>query len=121
MKILKKYDYIYKYILFILILSLIITIISLIFNPSPSITKIIILISMIVYSFIIGVKKGLRATNKAYKDGLKTGLINILILYLLGCITFNFSLPLRKILYFIIIVISTIFGSIIGINKKNSN
>lgn len=121
MKVLKKYDYVFKFVLFILILSLIITIISLIFNPNPKITKLLILISMIVYSFIIGYKKGLNTTNKAYKEGIKTGFINIIVLYILGCLTFNFSLPLRKILYFCILIITTVFGSIIGINKKNTN
>ena len=121
MKILKKYDCIYKFIFFIILLSFTLTTINLIFNFSPNIIKLIILLSMITYSFIIGFKKGLKADNKGYIIGLKTGLINILILFILSLLTLTINISLKKLIYYLIILISTIFGSIIGINKKNSN
>ena len=120
MKVLKKFDYIYKFIIFILIFTFLLTIFNLIFNINANILKFIILIGMILYSFIIGIKKGLNTENKAYTVGLKTGAINILILYILGCFMLSFSLPLRKIIYYLIILITTILGCIIGINKKNA-
>ncbi len=120
MKFFKKNDYIYKFLLFILVLSLILTIINSIFYLNNNINSIISLISILSYSLIIGIKRGLKIEEKAYKEGLKIGIIFVTILYILNCLTLNFSLHLKKIVYFLIIIITTILGSIIGINKKNS-
>lgn len=118
MDILKKYNYIYKFIIFILILTLIQTIINLILPLSTNTNKIISFSIIILYSFKSGLNTGKKAESKAYKEGLKKGLINILILYLLSCLTLSFQIPLKKFLYYSIILITTILGSIIGINKK---
>ena len=118
MKLIKKDNYILKLPIFIIILSIILTIINLIFPLSNQINSIISLISILLFCFIIGIKKGLNTKEQAYKEGLKLGLINILVLYILNCLTLNFALPLKKIFYFLIICITIILGCIIGINKK---
>lgn len=120
MKQIKKYNYIYSFPLFILILTFLLTIINIFFTINKTTNNIISLIAILLYSLIVGIKKGLNTEEKAYKEGLKLGLINILILYILNCFTCNFALPLKKIIYFLVIGITTILGSIIGINKKNT-
>ncbi len=117
---LKKYNFILKFLLFIISLTFTLTLLNIIFNLSITTSKIISFIGIISYSLIIGFKTGKNCEKEAYKEGTKKGLINILILYVLSCLTLNFKLPLKKIIYYLIILISTILGSIIGINKKRS-
>jgi len=120
MKLLKKYDYIWKFIIFIILVSVILTIINLVTPLKQSINSLISLIVVLLYSLFIGIKKGFLVSSKAYKEGFKIGIINIFILYILGALTLNFNLSLKKIIYYLLILITTILGSIIGINRKNS-
>lgn len=120
MKLLKKYDFIYKYLIFILILTLLLTFVNLIIPINNHINSLISLIMMLGYIFICSIKKGFKVEEKAYLEGFKLGLMYIAILYVLNCLTLNFALPIKKILYFLIIIITSVLGCIIGINKKNS-
>ena len=120
MKILKKYDFIYKYLIYILILTLVLTIINLIVPINSHINSLISLIMMLAYIFVCSIKKGFKVEEKAYIEGFKLGCIYVITLYILNCLTLNFSLPLKKLLYFMIIIITSVLGCIIGINKKNS-
>lgn len=120
MKVLKKYDFVWKFILFILILTFILTIINLIFPLKNEVNSIISLVFILLFSFIQGVGKGFHTDEKAYRVGCKLGIINVFILYILSAITCNFGISLKKIIYYFIIVITSILGSVIGINKKNS-
>lgn len=118
MNILKKYDYIYKFILLILILTTIETIINLIIPISSTINQIITLIIISIYILITNIKRGKRIESKAYIEGLKIGIIYCLILYILGIPILLFKLPLKRILYYLILIIISITSTIIGINKK---
>lgn len=120
MKILKKYDYIWKFILFILIFTFVLTIVNLIFPLKNSINSLVSLIAVLIYSLFVGFKKGMKVEEKAYKAGLILGFTNVVILYFMGFLALNFGMTIKKLLYFVIIIITTILGSIIGINKKNS-
>ncbi len=121
MNFLKKHSYIYKFILFILIITTIQTFINLIFPINKKTNQLISLIIILIYSLFSGIKKGLRSNEKAYLQGLKLGSINILILYILSIITLDFRITIKRILYYLIIIGITILGSIIGINKKGTN
>lgn len=119
MKLIKKYQFILKFIIYIIILTAFITILNLIFNMK-NITHVIILIMMILYFFTTGFKLGQITDNKAYKVGCIRGLILILVMYIIGGITASFAFTIKKLLYYIILLTSIIFGSIIGINKKKN-
>ena len=119
MKYLKKFKDIISFLIFIIIFVSILSIFNLIIDISPQISKIICLLGISLYCFTIGYKKGNKAENKAYKVGFKTGLIIILTLYVLSMLTGSFQLNLSKMIYYLILVIVTIFGSIVGINKKH--
>ncbi len=118
MNILKKYDYIYKFIIYILILTIIETIFNLVFSINSTVNQVITLILLSIYIFITNIKKGQRTEKKAYIEGLKIGLIYTLTLYILGIPFLFFKLPLKRILYFIIIITISITSTIIGKNKK---
>ena len=76
MHILKKYNYIYKFILFIIILTIIETILNLIFPINNIINQLITLISITIYIFITNIKKGKQIEQKSYLEGLKIGTIS---------------------------------------------
>ena len=72
----------------------------------------------IISFFIGGLYIGKRSINKGYINVLKLSGI-IVIIFLLFSIIFN-NLSLTRIIYYIITIISITFGSMIGINKKES-
>lgn len=119
MKLIKKYQYILKFCIFIILITTFLTILSLLFNIN-NIINIITLIIMITYFLICGFKLGQVTENKAYKVGLTRGLIFILIMYIIGGFTSTFAFSLRKLSYYIILLASIVLGSIIGINKKKN-
>ena len=115
---LKKYNYIYKFILFIIILTIIETILNLIFPINNIINQLITLISITIYIFITNIKKGKQIEQKAYLEGLKIGTIYVLTLYIIGLPLSLFKIPLKRLLFYLIIIIISITSTIIGINKK---
>ena len=97
-------------------LTFIITILSYFNILSDNTVKVFKLLSIIIGVFIGGFIAGKNTNNKGYIEGIKLGIIIILLLcilsLLLNCLNIN------SILYYTIIVISTIFGSMIGALKK---
>lgn len=102
----------------IIILTLLITILNyseFIKNNTLSIFKIIIPI----LSVIIGsIKLGTMTIKKGYMEGLKFGLILCALLIIINLILGN-PFEIRYVLFYIILIISSILGSMIGINKKS--
>lgn len=81
-----------------------------------SIVKIIILlICLFINSFLLGKT----AENKGYLEGVKFSII-IITLFILLTFIFNLAFSSRMILYYLIIFLTIILGSILGINKKRS-
>ncbi len=118
MTYLKKYGlrliYTLIAIFILLILSTTLYYFNIINNTFYKIMKIIIvLLSIFINAFILG--KG--ANQKGYLEGLKLGAMIIPIFFILTLITSN-PLKLRVILYYMIIMISSIFGSMVGISRK---
>ena len=97
-------------------LTFLITILSYFNILSDNTTKIFKLLSIISGVFVGGFIIGKNGNNKGYIEGAKLGIIIILLLALLSLILHKINIT--SILYYIIIVISTIFGSMIGALKK---
>lgn len=72
-----------------------------------------------IMSFILGVFMGKKTTKKGYLEGLKIGLIITIILFILNLIFYR-SINLNTFVYYLIIVVGSIFGSMLGINLKRS-
>ena len=68
--------------------------------------------------FIGGYKVGNSANKKGYIEGIKLSLIVIVILFMFSYLGFNASFSISLILYYIILIISSMLGAMIGINKK---
>lgn len=118
MNYLKKIGIGFGYIIAISLISiLLITILnyfSIIGNKVVVFLEIIIsFISMFIGGFVVGK----RSNQKGWLEGLKFGGIFLIFIVILNLILKN-DIELKNIIYYIIILFSTIFGSIIGINKN---
>lgn len=76
------------------------------------------IISIISSMFVGGFFIGKNSSNKGYLQGLKIGGITLAILFLLNYLGFGNSLNINTILFYLIVMISSIAGSVVGINKN---
>ena len=76
----------------------------------------ILLINILITTFILGKK----ASKKGYLEGLKFSLIIIPLFFILTLLTQE-PIQLKLIIYYIIIIITSVLGSMLGINNKNSS
>lgn len=106
---------------FILVLTFIGTLfnyIGLFNNTVIKIVKVIIpILSMFIGGFVIGKRQG----KNGWLEGLKLSLIFLVILTLFNYLGLNASFSLKSWIYYIILIVSTIFGSILGVNKFKPN
>lgn len=75
---------------------------------------IIIFISIFIGSFYIGK----RSIRKGYLEGIKFGLIFLIILIIFNYLGFNIEFKVKNLLYYLILLSSSILGSMIGISFK---
>ena len=103
----------------ILVLTFIMTTLSyfnIIGDKFVSILKIIIpVISLFIGGFYLGKK----SNKKGWLEGLKLSLIFLILLIIFEFLALDKSFEFKSLLYYIIIISSCIFGSIIGINKNH--
>ncbi len=83
-----------------------------------STTNILFMILMVMIFLIIGYKYGKKADKKGYIEGLKIGICLILVLLFINLIFYNSNISLERVIYYFILILSSIMGSMIGINKK---
>ena len=104
-----------------LILTLFITIFSyfnIMSDKVVSVFKIIIpIISLLIGGFYIGKK----STKKGFIEGLKLGLIFSIILVIFNYLGLGNSFKVKYLLFYLILIITSILGSMIGINRKKEN
>lgn len=122
MSYLKKVGIALLYIIgIIMVATMLITILNyfnIITGTALTISKIIIcVISLFVGGFVIG----RRASKKGWLEGLKLSLIFLVLLVLFNYLGLGNTPQLKNLIYYLIIIVSCIFGSIIGINKKIDN
>lgn len=87
-------------------------------SKSIEIFKIIsIIISMLIGSIYLGKN----SNQKGFLEGIKMGIIMIIFLFIFNFLAFDQSFDISNIFFYIIILMSSILGSILGINKKSSN
>lgn len=115
-KYLKSLGYIFVLIITLTFLVTILNYIGLFKGTFFTILKFIIpAISM----FIGGVIIGKNSEKKGWLNGLKIGVIAILIIVLVSVIAKN-TFNIKNIIYYIMLLAICVFGSMIGISKKNN-
>lgn len=115
-KLLKPIIYIFITLILSLLLLTTLNYFDVINQNTSTIIKILIpIISFFIGSFILGKN----SNKKGWLEGLKLSSILILLFILLNYIIFKQSFQIKSIIFYITLIISSILGSIIGINKKN--
>ena len=112
------YKYIKSLIIFlssIVIIPMFLTIFYL-FNLSTS--RIIVIILGAILMLFVGFITGKNSNSKGYLNGLLISVISILILVIISLIL-KVKLNINSLIYYIVLVVSTTLGSMIGINKKS--
>ncbi len=107
-----------KFLGIILIFILILSLLNMLSSLSYKTIKTICVIFMILLFFITGFKQGKKSNIKGIFCGLKYGALGCLILFILSLCLFFKDLTFRMFLYYTILILTTMFGSIIGVNKK---
>lgn len=105
----------------ILVTTFLITILNyfnIISGTALTISKILI---CIISLFVGGVVIGRRSSKKGWLEGLKLSLIFLVLLILFNYLGLGNTPQLKNLIYYLIIIVSCIFGSIIGINRKMNN
>ena len=109
-----------KYLLYIIIPIvvgiIIITILNYLGLFNSGIVRVLKIILILVSVFISSCLLGKKSKNKGYLEGLKLGGLFIIILFIINIIIGKFRLPI--LIYYSIIMITSILGSMIGINLK---
>ena len=100
----------------VLVFTLIVTLLSYFNIFGDNITKIVKFIIPTISTFIGGIMMGKRANKKGIIEGARLAFIIITILMLSSVILSSFK-P-QSIIYYLIIMITTIFGALIGVQKK---
>ena len=116
----KKYLISYAYTLGIIIIgTFVITLLNyfnlLSSNVANTIMLIIVIVSIFIGSFLLGKK----SNKKGYLEGIKYSAILIFLLVIINLL-FIKVFEIKSLIYFLIIIVSSTFGSMVGINKKRN-
>lgn len=119
MNYLKRLGKSFIYIVSILFVSTImITLLNYVDIFGSKLTNIFKIVSIIASLFVGGFIMGKSAKSKGWLEGLKLSLIIIGILLILNYLILKSSFEIRNLIFYLILMISGIFGSMIGINKN---
>ncbi len=120
MKNLQKYG---KTILIFLGILLVFSLLLTLFNMTHVLftkgTDTLIFIGMILILFLIGFSWGRHAEKKGYLEGLKIGCSIILLLIFINLIFWRTGFSIERMIYYIVLILSSTLGSMLGINKKS--
>lgn len=77
------------------------------------------LLILLISIFISGIYIGKNSNEKGYIEGIKVGLGISIMLIVLGLIL-RIDFSIKNLLYYIIIIVTSMSGSMLGINKKRN-
>lgn len=118
MKYLKEYGFLLlKFMGFILGGNLILSLFYYLFLPTK-VLNIFLYIYMTLLFFIFGFIAGKKQENKGFLAGLKLGVMFILILIFYNILIYQTEFSMYRLFYYILLVISSVIGSMLGINTK---
>lgn len=119
MKYLKNIGISFLYIIILIIgLTFLITLLNY-FNIIGSKTMAILEIIILGLSFFVGgLIIGKRSNKKGWLEGIKLSAISLIIILLFNYLGLNHNFEIKDLLFYLILIISTMFGSMVGINKK---
>lgn len=102
----------------ILVIMFIFTILNYFNIMSYKVLNVMKYIVLIVSIFVGGFIFGKNSNNKGWLEGLKFGLIIVVILLLFNYLVFNMPFTIKALIYYGTVLATSILGSVLGINKK---
>lgn len=117
LKVFNYVKYIGMFILFIIIISIIASLFNLMGFNSNFMNKVTIILTALGF-FIINALASKNINEKGFILGIKLGLIFVLFMILINLIFFKSSFSLERIIYYIILIFSSILGGSFGKNLK---
>ncbi|MGE5455686.1 MAG: TIGR04086 family membrane protein [Ignavibacteriales bacterium] len=102
----------------ILILTLIVTIFNYFNIFSYKVVVVFKIIIPILAIFIGGFIMGRKSLNKGWLEGIKYAIIFIIILSIMNYLFLKTGFKLQDLIYYLILMLTSAFGSIMGINYK---
>ena len=102
-------------------LTLIITILNYIGIIGTTIVDAFSYITPFISLFIGGLLLGKESNNKGWLEGIKYGLICIVIFFIFNFLAFNQIFNTKSIILYIVTLIASILGGMIGINMKKND
>jgi len=121
MNYLKKLGFAFVYILAsMFILTFVITLLSYANVMSDKTTSIFKIAIPIISLFIGGFYMGKRSRKAGYLEGLKIGAIFSLFLIIFNFLGLDNSFKAKYFLFYLILIATSVLGSMIGINRKKS-
>lgn len=85
---------------------------------SGNLYKVLVLICLITGVCFGSFMLGKNVLNKGLFQGLKYGLVMCFIMFLFSYLAFDISFGFKNVIYFFIVIIVSMIGSVIGINRK---
>ena len=108
-------------IIILLVLTFIITLLNYINLINIKIVNTFSYITPFISFFIGGLLLGKTSINKGWLEGIKFGLVIIVLSFIFNYLAFDQGFNISNIILYTITIISSIIGSMIGINLKNSD
>ncbi len=108
-------------IIILLGLTFIITLLNYINLIGIKIVNIFSYITPFISFFIGGLLLGKTSINKGWLEGIKFGLIIIILSFIFNYLAFDQGFNISNIILYTITILSSIIGSMVGINLKNSD
>lgn len=102
----------------ILIIAFFVNCLSWFSSFDSKIITIILFIIMGVLFLIWGLRIGEKTEDKGFLAGIKFAGLNILIMILLSWLLFGFAFSISQLLYYVLIILITTGGAIVGVNRK---
>lgn len=90
-------------------------------SVNSGITTIMLLISNIILFLILNYFNAKLIKKRGYLEGIILGLIFIGFMYLIKIIIYNSNFAITTCIYYLILLITSVFGGMFGVNKKSKN
>ncbi len=118
----KKYGEAFLLILVLLtFFSMLVTLLGYFNILSEKITQLSILFSTMITLFIGGVYLGKKSEKKGWLEGIKIGLFIVFLFFLISYLGLDQGINLKTFIYYLILIASSMLGSMLGINRKQEN
>lgn len=86
-----------------------------------NILSVLLIIIPTIWIFIGGFLLGRVSNNKGYLEGIKFGLILVVLFLLISLLGIQNKFEIKSIIFYIILVVSSMIGGMIGISRKLTN